>query len=630
MNRYPLWKYALLAISLLVGLLYTVPNLYGESPAVQVSSGKATLKLDASAATRVQQALTQASINADFVQFEGTSVRARFADTDTQIKAKDAISKALNPDPADPQYIVALNLLSRSPEWMAKVRALPMYLGLDLRGGVHFLMQVDMKSALTKRAESLTGDIRLLLRDKNIRHAGITRDGNAVEVRFRDAATAQQARALLTDQLPDLQWAQVADGADVRMTGSLKPEAARRVQEQAVKQNITTLHNRVNELGVAEPVIQQQGLDRVVVQLPGVQDTAKAKDIIGRTATLEIRMVNETAEAREAERGAAPVPFGSERFVERGGAPLILFRQVILTGENLTDAQPGFDSQTQEPTVNLSLDAKGARIFKDVTRDNIGKRMAIVLFEKGKGEVVTAPVIRSEIGGGRVQISGRMTTTEANDQALLLRAGSLAAPMEIIEERTIGPSLGAENIAKGFNSVIYGFLAIAAFMCVYYLLFGVFSSIALAFNLLLLVAVLSMLQATLTLPGIAAIALTLGMAIDSNVLINERVRDELRAGASPQVAIQTGYEKAWATILDSNVTTLIAGMALLAFGSGPVRGFAVVHCLGILTSMFSSVVFSRGLVNLWYGRQKRLKSVSIGQIWRPDGEPAKPATDVQA
>ena len=630
MNRYPLWKYALLGIALLVGLLYTVPNLYGESPAVQVSSGKATLKLDAATATRVQQALTQAAINADFVQFEGTSVRARFRDTDIQLKAKDTISKALNPDPADPQYIVALNLLSRSPEWMAKVRALPMYLGLDLRGGVHFLMQVDMKSALTKRAESLTGDIRLLLRDKNIRHAGVTRDGNSVDVRFRDAATAQQALAVLSEQLPDLQWTQVADGAEVRMTGSLKPEAARRVQEQAVKQNITTLHNRVNELGVAEPVIQQQGLDRVVVQLPGVQDTAKAKDIIGRTATLEIRMVNETTEAREAERGAAPVPFGSERFVERGGAPLILFRQVVLTGENLTDAQPGFDSQTQEPTVNLSLDAKGSRIFKDVTRDNIGKRMAIVLFEKGKGEVVTAPVIRSEIGGGRVQISGRMTTQEANDQSLLLRAGSLAAPMEIIEERTIGPSLGAENIAKGYNSVIYGFVAIAAFMCVYYMLFGVFSSVALAFNLLLLVAVLSMLQATLTLPGIAAIALTLGMAIDSNVLINERVRDELRGGASPQVAIQTGYEKAWGTILDSNVTTLIAGLALLAFGSGPVRGFAVVHCLGILTSMFSAVVFSRGLVNLWYGRQKRLKSVSIGQIWRPDGGQDKSAPNVQA
>ncbi|WP_425257386.1 protein translocase subunit SecD [Rubrivivax sp. RP6-9] len=624
MNRYPWWKYAILAVALLIGLLYTVPNLYGEAPAVQVSSGKATVKIDAGMVQRVEQALQAAGLQADFVQFDGNSVRARFRDTDTQIKAKDAVAKALNPDAANPSWIVALNLVSRSPAWMASLHALPMYLGLDLRGGVHFLMQVDMKSALTKKAESFTGDMRTLLRDKNVRHAGITRDGDNVEVRFRDAATLATARNLLADQLPDLAWTEAADGADLKLVGTLKPEAARRVQEQAVKQNITTLHNRVNELGVAEPVIQQSGLDRVVVQLPGVQDTAKAKDIIGRTATLEIRMVNETSEARDAITGAGPVPFGSERFLERGGQPVIVYRSVVLTGENLTDAQPGFDSQTQEPTVNLTLDAKGARIFKDVTRENVGKRMAIILFEKGRGEVVTAPVIRSEIAGGRVQISGTMTTQEANDQSLLLRAGSLAAPMEIIEERTIGPSLGAENIDKGINSVLYGFAAIAVFMCAYYLLFGVFSTLALAFNLLLLVAVLSMLQATLSLPGIAAIALVLGMAIDSNVLINERVREELRNGASPQAAINAGYERAFATILDSNITTLIAGLALLAFGSGPVRGFAVVHCLGIATSMFSSVMFSRGLVNLWYGRKKKLKSVSIGQVWRPDGAVVAP------
>ncbi len=625
MNRYPWWKYAILAVALLVGLIYTLPNFYGEAPAVQISSGKVTLKLDASLVPRVEQALAAAGVKADLVQFDGNSVRARFADTDTQIKAKDAISKALNPDPSDPSYIVALNLLSRSPQWLASLHALPMYLGLDLRGGVHFLMQVDMKAALTKRAEALTGDVRTLLRDRNIRHAGISRNGDTVDVRFRDAATRSQALALLAEQLPDLQWTEATDGADPKLSGVLRPEAARRVQEQALKQNITTLHNRVNELGVAEPVIQQQGADRVVVQLPGVQDTAKAKDIIGRTATLEVRLVDDSAEALAAVGGTGPVPFGTERYVERGGAPLIVKRQVILTGENLTDAQPGFDSQTQEPAVHLTLDAKGARIFRDVTRENVGKRMAILLFEKGKGEVVTAPVIRSEIGGGRVQISGRMTTTEAADVALLLRAGSLAALMEIIEERTIGPTLGAENIAKGFNSVVYGFAAIAVFMCAYYLLFGLFSTLALAFNLLLLVAVLSMLQATLTLPGIAAIALTLGMAIDANVLINERVREELRGGASPQAAIHTGYERAFATILDSNVTTLIAGVALLAFGSGPVRGFAVVHCLGILTSMFSAVMFSRGLVNLWYGRQKKLKSVSIGQVWRPDGGSAPPA-----
>jgi len=624
MNRYPAWKYALLVIALLVGLIYTLPNVFGQAPAVQVSSGKATLKLDATMAPRVEEVLTRAGLKADFVQFEGNSVKARFADLDAQRKAKEAINAALNPDPGDPRYVVALNLLSRSPHWLTSLHALPMFLGLDLRGGVYFLMQVDMKSALTKKAEALTGDIRTLLRDKNLRHAGISRDGNNVDVRFRDRETLTSARSLLSDQLPDLQWADSAEGIEFKLSGSLKPEAARRVQDTAITQNITTLHNRVNELGVAEPVIQQQGADRVVVQLPGVQDTAKAKDIIGRTATLELRMVDDSAEALAAAGGSGPVPFGTERFVERGGSPLIVKRQVVLTGDNLTDAQPGFDSQTHEPNVNLTVDAKGARIMRDISRDNIGKRMAILLFEKGKGEVITAPVIRGELGS-RFQITGRMTPGEASDQALLLRAGSLAAPMDIIEEKTIGPSLGAENIIKGFDSVMYGFAAIALFMCCYYLLFGVISTLALGFNLLLLLAVLSMLQATLSLPGIAAIALTLGMAIDANVLINERVREELRGGASPQVAIHTGYERAFATILDSNVTTLIAGLALLAFGSGPIRGFAVVHCLGILTSMFSAVVFSRGLVNLWYGRQKKLKGVSIGQVWKPQGDdvPAK-------
>jgi len=618
MNRYPIWKYTIIVIALVVGFLYTLPNFFGEAPAVQVSSAKVTIKVDAGTKLRVEEILKASGLAADFVTLDNTSVKARFGNTETQLKAKDAIQKALIPDAANAGYIVALNLLSRSPVWLTSLHAFPMYLGLDLRGGVHFMLQVDMQAALAKKAESLSGDIRTSLREKNVRHSGISRNGQTIEVRFRDMPTLAAAKALILDQFPDLQTIEAPDGTEFKLTASIKPEAARRVQDQSLKQNITTLHNRINELGVAEPVIQQQGLDRIVVQLPGVQDTAKAKDILGRTATLEVRMVDETSEARAAESGAAAVPFGSERYLERNSQPVIVKKQVILTGENLTDAQPGFDSQTQEAVVNLTLDAKGARIFRDVTRESVGKRMAILLFEKGKGEVVTAPVIRSEIGGGRVQISGRMTSMEANDTALLLRAGSLAAPMEIIEETTIGPSLGAENIAKGFNSVTYGFAAVAVFMCLYYVLFGMFSSISLAVNLLLLVAVLSMLQATLTLPGMAAMALVLGMAIDSNVLINERVREELRNGASAQAAIHAGYDRAWATILDSNVTTLIAGLALLAFGSGPVRGFAVVHCLGILTSMFSGVFFSRGLVNLWYGRQNKLKSLSIGTVWRPD------------
>ncbi|OYZ01849.1 MAG: protein translocase subunit SecD [Polaromonas sp. 28-63-22] len=616
MNRYPVWKYAIMLVALLVAALYTLPNLFGEAPAVQVSSTRSSVKIDTTTLARVEQALKDAGITADAVALDGVSIRARFGNTDTQLKAKDAIQKALAPDPANSAYVVALNLLSRSPAWLTALHAFPMYLGLDLRGGVHFMLQVDMQAALTKRAESLAGDLRSSMREKNIRHGGITRNGQAIEVRFRDSETLSAAKALIQDQFPDLQTVDAPEGTGYLLTGTIKPEAARRVQEQALKQNMVTLHNRINELGVAEPVIQQQGADRIVVQLPGVQDTAKAKDILGRTATLEMRLVEDGAEARAAENNTGPVPFGAERFYERNGQAVIVKKQVILTGENLTDAQPGFDSQNQQPKVDLTVDAKGGRIMRDTSRENIKKRMAILLFEKGKGEVLTAPVIQSELGN-RFQISGSMSVSEANDLALLLRAGSLAAPMEIIEERTIGPTLGADNISKGFHSVSWGFLVIVAFMASYYMLFGLFSGLALAVNLLMLVAVLSMLQATLTLPGMAAMALALGMAIDSNVLINERIREELRNGASAQAAISTGYDRAWATILDSNITTLIAGLALLAFGSGPVRGFAVVHVIGILTSMFSAVFFSRGLVNLWYGRQKKLKSVSIGTVWRP-------------
>ncbi|MBL8424798.1 MAG: protein translocase subunit SecD [Candidatus Accumulibacter phosphatis] len=616
MNRYPLWKYILVAIALVLGLVYTLPNFFGESPAVQVSSAKATLKVDEKTRERVAGVLQNASIQNSGIFLDSNGVKVRLLNADSQLQAKDLLERQFNPDPSDPQYVVALNLLSSSPQWLTNLHALPMYLGLDLRGGVHFLLQVDMKGALTKRLDSIGGDLRSLLRDKNVRHAGIAREGERLTIRFRDGDTRAKARIVLEDNQSDLLLADQGEGDDLKLVATLKPEAIKRIQEFAVKQNMTTLSNRINELGVAEPVIAQQGADRIVVQLPGVQDTAKAKDILGRTATLEIRMVEETAGALEAAQ-AGQVPFGTELYVERGGLPLLVRKQVVLTGDRLTDAQPGFDNQTHEPAVHLTLDSAGARIFKDVTRDNVGKRMAIVLIEKGKGEVVTAPVIRAEIGGGRVQISGRMSTMEANDTALLLRAGSLAAPMEIIEERAIGPSLGAENIKKGFHSTMWGFAAIAVFMIAYYVLFGLVSVLALAANLLFLVALLSLLQATLTLPGIAAIALALGMAIDANVLINERIREELRNGSTPQLAIHTGYERAFGTILDSNITTLIAGIALLIFGSGPVRGFAVVHCLGILTSLFSAVVVSRALINLIYGNRRKIESLAIGQIWKP-------------
>lgn len=616
MNRYPLWKYLTVAFALLFGLVYTLPNFFGESPAVQVSSAKATLKVDDKTRERVASTLQTAGIESSGIFLDSNGVKVRLRSTDTQLQTKDLLEKQFNPDAGNPQYVVALNLLSSSPQWLSSLHALPMYLGLDLRGGVHFLLQVDMKGAITKRLDAISGDLRTLLRDKTVRHAGITREGERVVIRFRDNETRNKARIVLEDNQPDLLLADQGEGDELKLVATLKPEAIKRIQEFAIKQNMTTLHNRINELGVAEPVIAQQGADRIVVQLPGVQDTAKAKDILGRTATLEIRMVDDTPGAIEAAQAGQP-PFGTELYVERGAMPLLVKKQVVLTGERLTDAQPGFDNQTHEPAVHLTLDSAGARIFKDITRDNVGKRMAIVLVEKGKGEVVTAPVIRAEIGGGRVQISGRMSTMEANDTALLLRAGSLAAPMEIIEERTIGPSLGAENIKKGFLSTMWGFATIAAFMIAYYMLFGLVSVIALASNLLFLVALLSLLQATLTLPGIAAIALALGMAIDANVLINERIREELRNGSTPQAAIHTGYERAFGTILDSNITTLIAGIALLIFGSGPVRGFAVVHCLGILTSLFSAVVVSRALINLIYGSRRKVESLAIGQVWKP-------------
>jgi preprotein translocase subunit SecD len=623
MNRYPLWKNLVIIATLVIGFVYTLPNFFGEVPAVQVSPLKPGLKPDTSLMNRVEETLTQGNLAADGIFLDPTSVKARFRDTDTQLKAKDLLQARLGED-----YVVALNLLSNSPRWLAAIGALPMYLGLDLRGGVHFLLQVDMKTALAKKMDSFVGDIRGALRDKRIQYTGVTRDGQTIIVRFRDAGTREKALAEIGKLMPDLELKTQDEGGEYRLAGTLKLEAQRQTEKFALDQNITTLRNRVNELGVAEPIIQQQGADRVVVQLPGVQDTAKAKDILGRTATLEVRMVE--AHARDpAARDYDPqkveqaiggqVPFGMELFyLQREGdkEPLLLSKQVVITGDRLTDAAPGFDQTDHRPIVSVTLDGQGARIFQQVTREAVKRRMAILLIDRGKPEVLTAPVIQSELGA-RFQITGFRSSEETKDLALLLRAGALAAPMEIVEERTVGPSLGAENIRIGFQSTWYGFAAIAVFMIAYYMMFGVFSIVALAANVLFLVALLSMMQATLTLPGIAGIALTIGMAIDANVLINERIREELRVGNTPQAAIHAGYDRAWGTILDSNLTTLIAGIFLFILGSGPVRGFAVVLCLGILTSQFSAVVVSRGLANFHYGRRRRLDRISIGQIWRP-------------
>jgi len=611
-NRFPLWKYVLIGVVIAAAFLYTMPNFFGESPAVQVSSGRTTVKVDTELMRQVEDVLRKASIPYTGVQLDATGVRVRFTDTDTQLKAKDIVDRALNPDPAGPTYVVALNLLPSSPNWLTAIRALPMYLGLDLRGGVHFLLQIDMQAAILKRMENLAADVRNQLREKGIRHGGVAREGQTVRVRFRDAAAREAARATLIANIPDLSFAERDDGQTLLLVGALNPEVHKRVQESAVQQNIGTLHKRVNELGVAEPVIQQQGADRIVVQLPGVQDIARAKEILGRTATLEVRMVDEQAMQ-------SGTTFGVDMFPERrrdgtvGQVPVK--KAIIVTGDQFVGAQATFD-QDNRPAVAVELDQAGGRAMRQTTRENLKRLMAIILFEKGKGEAISVATIQGEFGS-RFQITGSFSPTETNNLALLIRAGALAAPMEIIEERTIGPSLGRDNIEKGFNATLWGFIAIIVFMSVYYSLFGVISSVALAVNLLLLIALLSLLQATLTLPGIAAIALTLGMAIDANVLINERIREELRGGATPQAAIAAGYERAWGTILDSNITTLIAGLALLIFGSGPVRGFAVVHVLGILTSMFSAVTVSRGIVNLVYGHRRRVQKLAIGDTaWK--------------
>ena len=627
MNRYPLWKYLIIAAVLAWATLYTLPNFFGEAPAVQISSAKSVVKVTAETEQAVAAALKTAQVQPELLLRDTNSIRLRFADVDTQAKASDTIKKALNPDASDERYTVSLNLTPRTPKWLMDIHALPMYLGLDLRGGIHLMMQVDVKAAVAQKADARVGELRRFLRDKDLRASSVRLKNTDITLEFADSARATAAAAAMQAQFQEQTFTPQAPAADgsVALLASYKPEAILKIQENALKQNINTLHNRVNELGVAEPVIQQQGTDRIVVQLAGVQDMARVQQIIGRIATLQTRMVDESVEGRAAEFGEGAVPLGSERFFDGDKRAVIVKRDVVFTGDNLTDAWVDQDNNGQ-PAVGVSLDSAGAAAFKQVTGENIGKRMAILLFEKGKGEVVTAPTIQARLGD-RFVITGRMSTQEAADTALLLRAGSLAAPMEIVEERTIGPSLGAQNVKAGFDSVLWGFVAVAVFMVLYYAMFGLFSAVALGFNLLMLIAALSMMQATLTLPGMAAMALVLGMAIDANVLVNERVREELRGGASPQKAISAGYDNAWATILDSNVTSFIAGAALLAFGSGPVRGFAVVHCLGILTSIFSSVFFSRGLVNWRYGGKKKLQSLAIGTVWRPEGAAQHPDSE---
>jgi preprotein translocase subunit SecD len=610
-NRFPTWKYALIALVIAAAFLYTLPNFFGESPAVQVSSAKSTVKVDPALVARVEDALKKGTVPYRGILLDQFGVRVRFADTDTQLRAKDVIDRSLNPDPNDKVYSVALNLLSASPDWLTAIHALPMYLGLDLRGGVHFLLQVDTAAAVTKRVENLAADLRNQLREKNIRHGGIAREAQTIRIRFREPAVREQARAYILNSIPDLVVTERDDGENLLLVATVKPDFQKRVMETALQQNIMTLHKRVNELGVAEPVIQQQGADRIVVQLPGVQDTARAKEILGRTATLEVRLVDE-----EAMRSGSN--FGVDVFPERrrdgsiGQTPVK--KQVYVTGEQFIGASATFD-QDQRPAVAVELDDAAGRTMRQVTRENVKHLMAIILFEKGKGEAISVATIQGEFGS-RFQITGAFTPNETRDLSLLIRAGSLAAPMEIIEERTVGPSLGRDNINKGFHATLWGFTAIVVFMSIYYIVFGLISSLALAVNLLLLIALLSLLQATLTLPGIAAIALTLGMAIDSNVLINERIREELRGGATPQAAIAAGYERAWGTIFDSNVTTLIVGVSLLMV-PGAVRGFAVVHCLGIMTSMFSAVLVSRALVNLTYGHRRRVARLAIGNTsWK--------------
>ena len=615
MNHSARWKYLLILTTVMLSLIFVMPNFYGESPAIQIMPIKAGEKIDTSLLQLIEETLEKSGITNTGLIVENFHIKVKLKTAEDQLKAKSLIQNSLGN-----KYVVALNLIPNSPNWLSDLGALPMYLGLDLRGGVHFLMQVDLSKALEKTTSSYLGQFRTALRKERIGYYDATRNNDIMQIKFKSKEELNKGKNIIRDINNSFDFKEIFVNDEIVLKVIISEKTKKSITEFAIKQNLETLNNRVNELGVAEPLIQQQGLDRIVIQLPGVQDTAKAKEILGRTATLEMRMVNEDNFNKDVfkDGNEDQIPINSEIFDDRFGNSILVKKQVILTGERITNAGPGVDQQTGQSIVSITLDGKGSSIFKQITRENIGKRMALLLIEKNITEVVTAPVIKSEIGGGRVQITGMANAQEATDVALLLRAGSLAAPMEIIEERTVGPSMGKANISRGVQSTIWGFVAIIIMMAIYYMGFGVVSVITLSVNLLFLVALLSALQATLTLPGLAAIALTLGMAIDSSVLINERIRDEIRNGNTPQASISMGYKMAWGTILDSNITTMIAGLALFMFGSGPIKGFAVVLVLGILTSMFSAIFVSRAIVNYVYGNKRQKSKLSIGEIFKVD------------
>lgn len=627
MNQFSSWKYFVIITTIILGIIYTIPNFFGESPAIQIMPTKAGEKIEVATLQIVENELKAAGIETIGTIVEQNNLKFKFQTAEQQIAAKSVSEKILGNE-----FVVALNLISNSPQWLSSFGALPMYLGLDLRGGVHFLMELDLSKVSERKNDGLLSDLRRMMREEKIQYYDSQINGSTIQIKFKQNDDLDKVKDIVRDmgsgrsifggkgpakETEAFTFLETENAGEHILQIRQSQYADEDTVSFALKQNLETLHNRVNELGVAEPIIQQQGKDRIVIQLPGVQDTAKAKEILGRTAILEMKMLSDDQSPEILERAeSGKAPAGTQLYKDRDGVPMLVKKEIILTGERIINAGPGVDQMTGQSIVSITLDGSGANIFKQVTRENVGKRMALILVEKNSAEVITSPVIKSEIGGGRVQITGMENTQEATDIALLLRAGSLAAPMEIVEERTVGPSMGKENIERGVNSTLWGFVAIMVLMSVYYMTFGIVSVVALSVNLLFLVALLSAIQATLTLPGLAAIALTLGMAIDANVLINERIRDEIRNGNTPQASIHMGYEKAWGTILDSNITTLIAGLALFMFGSGPIKGFAVVHVLGILTSMYSAIWVSRSIINYIYGRKRKIDALSIGEIYK--------------